>query len=145
MKRAGYLETDRQNPGKDLKGLKAAAGRIREGKSLLVFPEGTKSRRGQVKPSEERLFYLAIEAGVPIVPVSIIGSSEIVTTGSLLARPQGIKVVAEKPVLIKRYAAKNCQALMKKVRNAIIANCNAYRETAATDIAHSRPEMNLVD
>ena len=144
MKRAGYVELDRQNPGKDIKALGAAAGRIREGKSVVVFPEGTKSRRGQVKPFEEEMFCVAIESGVPIVPVSIIVSVEMMTSRSLQAVPGRIKMVIDKPVPTNNYTAENSRELMQKVRNVIIVNYDVYHETGTPDITQNRPEMNCV-
>jgi glycerol-3-phosphate O-acyltransferase len=65
MKSAGYIEIDRQNHEKAMKSMEEAAQKIREGKSVVTFPEGTRSKDGTIKPFKQGLFHLAIQAGVP--------------------------------------------------------------------------------
>src|SRR5271157_1324346 len=72
MKNAGYIEIDRHNREKAMQSLDQAALRIREGKSVMTFPEGTRSRDGEIKPFKQGIFHLAIKSGVPIIPVSIV-------------------------------------------------------------------------
>ena len=83
MRNAGYIEIDRQNHEKALKSLDEAAQKIREGKSVVTFPEGTRSRDGKIRPFKQGMFHLAIRAGVPIVPISIIGAREIMPKRTL--------------------------------------------------------------
>ena len=85
---------------------------------------------------------MAIESGVPIVPVSIIVSVEMMTSRSLQAVPGRIKMVIDKPVPTNNYTAENSRELMQKVRNVIIVNYDVYHETGTPDITQNRPEMN---
>ncbi len=87
MRNAGYIEIDRQNHEKALKSLDEAAQKIREGKSVVTFPEGTRSRDGKIRPFEQGMFHLAIQAGVPIVPISIIGAHEIMPKRTRKLKP----------------------------------------------------------
>lgn len=74
MARGGYIPVDRGDGRKALKSLDAAAELIRTGRSVLIFPEGTRSTDGQLLPFKRGGFILAAKAGVPVVPVAISGS-----------------------------------------------------------------------
>jgi 1-acyl-sn-glycerol-3-phosphate acyltransferase len=141
MKSAGYIEIDRQNHEKALQSLDLAALRIREGKSVMTFPEGTRSRNGEIKAFKPGTFYLAIQSGVPIVPISIIGSGEIMPKRSLKIRPGKIKLIIDKPISVEGYAVENRQELITKVRQVIINNYNAYRDTGKASIKDVQSEM----
>jgi 1-acyl-sn-glycerol-3-phosphate acyltransferase len=122
MKSAGYIEIDRQNHEKALKSLEEAAQKIREGKSVVTFPEGTRSRDGKIKPFKQGMFHLAIQAGVPIVPISIIGAHEIMPKRSLKVRPGQITMIIDRPVDVSGYTVETRAQLIEKVRNIIIEN-----------------------
>ena len=68
-----HIAIDRANPFKARRSLEAAARRIRDGTSVVVFPEGTRATGGEILPFKRGSFVLAIQAGVPIVPVSLVG------------------------------------------------------------------------
>lgn len=140
MRSAGYIEIDRQNHEKALLSLDQAALRIREGKSVMTFPEGTRSRDGEIKPFKQGTFYLAIQSGVPIVPISIIGSGDIMPKRSLKVKPGKIKLVIDKPIDVKGYTLENRQELVDRVRQVIIKNYDAYRDTGTASIKDVQPE-----
>lgn len=126
MRRAGYIEIDRQNREKALKSLNEAAEKIREGKSVITFPEGSRSKDGRVKPFKQGTFYLAIKAGVPIVPVSIIGSGEIMPKRSLRVRPGRVTLVIGRPIEVTGYTIETRDMLIEQVRNIIMENKDRY-------------------
>jgi 1-acyl-sn-glycerol-3-phosphate acyltransferase len=143
MKSAGYIEIDRQNHEKALQSLDLAALRIRQGKSVMTFPEGTRSRNGEIKTFKQGTFYLAIQSGVPIVPISIIGSGDIMPKRSLKIKPGRIKLVIGKPINVKNYTLENRQELINHVRQVIIENYNAYRHDGTANIKDVQPEMKM--
>ncbi|MCX5835999.1 MAG: lysophospholipid acyltransferase family protein [Deltaproteobacteria bacterium] len=126
MKKAGYIEIDRQHHERAMISLDAAARKIREGTSVMSFPEGTRSKDEKVKPFKQGMFHLAIKSGVPIVPISIIGANDIMPKRSLMIRPGKVTVVIDKPIDVKGYAIENRHDLIEKVRNVIIRNCEEY-------------------
>jgi len=77
MRNAGYIPIDRRNHDSALRSLENAAQIIRRGRSVMTFPEGTRSGDGTIQPFKQGVFHLAISAGVPVVPVTIIGSGAI--------------------------------------------------------------------
>ena len=122
MKSACYIEIDRQNREKAMKSLEEAAQKIREGKSVMTFPEGTRSKDGIIKPFKQGLFHLAIQAGVPIVPISIIGAHEIMPKRTLKVKPGRITMVIGRPVEVSGYTIETRGELIERVRGIIIRN-----------------------
>jgi len=127
MRNAGYIEMDRQNHDKAMKSLEIAAQKIREGKSVMSFPEGTRSRDGRIKAFKQGMFHLALQAGVPIVPISIIGASEIMPKRSLRVHPGKITMVIDKPIDVTPYTPESRHELIARVRGIIVKNFNAWQ------------------
>ncbi len=134
MKTAGYIEIDRNNHEKAMQSLDEAALRIREGKSVMSFPEGTRSRDGEIKAFKQGIFHLAIKSGVPITPVSIIGSGQIMPKRSLKITPGRVKMVIGKPVDVKSYNIENRSELIDQVRKVIMTNYDYWREAGTSSI-----------
>jgi 1-acyl-sn-glycerol-3-phosphate acyltransferase len=122
MRNAGYIEIDRQNHEKALKSLDEAAQKIREGKSVVTFPEGTRSRDGKIRPFKQGMFHLAIQAGVPIVPISIIGAHQIMPKRTLKVKPGRIRMVIDRPVEVNGYTLETRGELIEKIRHIIVRN-----------------------
>ena len=76
LRRSGQIPIERENARSSLRSLIAASKTVQSGMPLLVFPEGGRSADGQVKPFLGGAFYVAIKAGVPVVPMAIVGSFE---------------------------------------------------------------------
>lgn len=129
MRSAGYIEIDRQHHEKAMKSLDTAARKIREGNSLMSFPEGTRSKDGEIKPFKQGMFYLAIKSGVPIVPISIIGAREIMPKRSLQVKPGKIVMVIDRPIDVTNFSIENRQELIDMVRKVIIENCEKYKNS----------------
>jgi 1-acyl-sn-glycerol-3-phosphate acyltransferase len=127
MRRAGYIEIDRQHHEKALKSLDEAAQKIKEGKSVMTFPEGTRSKDGTIKPFKQGIFYLAIKSGVPIVPISIIGTGNIMRKRSLKINPGKITMIIGKHLDVAGYTIENRSELIDTVRNTIIRNYEHYQ------------------
>ena len=140
MRSAGYIEIDRHNREKALQSLDEAALRIRKGKSIMTFPEGTRSRDGEIKAFKQGAFHLAIKTGVPIVPVSIIGSGQIMPKRSVKIKSGQIKLVIGEPIEVKSFDIEKRQELIKKVRDTIIKNYDNVQETGNLNIKDQESE-----
>jgi 1-acyl-sn-glycerol-3-phosphate acyltransferase len=97
LKRGGHLFVDRRSP--DRAGiLKRWRALVSEGLSLIIYAEGTRSRDGQVARFKAGSFLLAIEAGLPVVPLAIIGSRKVMPKGRLQTEPGHVKLVIHEPI-----------------------------------------------
>jgi len=141
MRSAGYIEIDRSNREKAIRSIDEAALRIRSGKSVMTFPEGTRSRDGHIKAFKQGAFHLAIQSGVPIIPVTIIGSGRIMPKRSLRIKPGQIKMIIGKPIDVKNFTIDKRHELIEIVRNEIILNYNEWKDVEMPDIKSSESEV----
>jgi 1-acyl-sn-glycerol-3-phosphate acyltransferase len=121
MRRAGYLGIERNDPRKALQSMKAAAEKIREGNSVVIFPEGTRSEDGTLQTFKRGGFNLALRSTCDIVPIAISNSYRIVPKGSLKIHKGNIFLRIGSPISVKGYTRKNVGELMDRVRRAIEA------------------------
>ncbi|MBU0483844.1 MAG: 1-acyl-sn-glycerol-3-phosphate acyltransferase [Proteobacteria bacterium] len=119
MLQAGYIPIDRSHGRQAVKSLDAAARRISGGASVVVFPEGTRSPDGKLKPFKVGAMVLAIKAGVPLVPVAIIGSYEILPKGKLLPRSGRILIRVGEPISIAGYDLKQKKELAERMQEEV--------------------------
>ncbi|MFH1976667.1 MAG: lysophospholipid acyltransferase family protein [Pseudomonadota bacterium] len=117
MKRAGYICIDRSNQKSAFESLKKAAGIIRDGVSVMVFPEGTRSMDGNIGSFKKGGFVLAVESGVPIVPVIIYGTFSIMPKSRLLIKPGKVTLEVLEPVETSGFTKETKDGLMEKIRN----------------------------
>ncbi len=121
----GHLPIDRRNPVRARRSLAAAARCIRAGTSVVVFPEGTRSRDGSVQRFKRGSFALALEAGAPIVPVSLAGVKAVVPRTMTSLRPGRIQVRIAPPVPVAGRSPEGVEALAEEVRQIVIAGCTS--------------------
>jgi 1-acyl-sn-glycerol-3-phosphate acyltransferase len=119
MRGAGYISIDRTDRDAAFRSLRTAAATIRSGASIMIFPEGTRSTDGTLKPFKKGGFVTAIEAGVPIVPVAIRGTYEIMAKADLLIHPREVTLDIGTPIATDAYTIASKEALMDAVRSAI--------------------------
>ena len=97
LRRSGHLLVDRRNP--DRAGiLKRWRGLVVNGLSLIIFPEGTRSADGRVARFKAGSFMLAIEAGLPVVPLSIVGTRFVMRKGHLAVAPGDVTLAIHAPI-----------------------------------------------
>ncbi len=89
---AGFIPVERGNPEQSARAVDEAAAAIAAGHSFLVFPEGTRSRTGELLPFKKGPFIMAIKGRVPIVPVAISGARAAMAKGSAIIRPVTVRV-----------------------------------------------------
>lgn len=98
MEYGGYLPVDRSNPRRAHRTMMEAAERIRKGSSIVIFPEGTRSPDGKLQEFKTGGASLALMAQVPVVPVAILGTHEIMPKGSLRVRPRAVEIRIGDPI-----------------------------------------------
>ena len=115
-----FIPIDRSNRESAIRSLDRAARKIRSGISVLVFPEGTRSRDGTLHPFKKGGFMLALKAGVPVVPVVVLGTDAIMEKGSLRVGRADVMVRIGMPIETAGRDAKGRDRLMEEVRRAMI-------------------------
>jgi 1-acyl-sn-glycerol-3-phosphate acyltransferase len=119
LRLSGFVAINRRNREQAIRSLEKAAERIRRGESLLVYAEGTRSPDGSLLPFKKGGFVLAIQAGVPVIPLAILGSREVLPKGSLTIRPGTITVRVGDPIDPRPFRVEEKERLMARVRSAI--------------------------
>lgn len=98
MKRGGYIPLDRGDGRKALQSIDEAAAAIHQGKSVVLFPEGTRTQNGKLLPFKRGGFILARKADVPVIPVTINGSGRINPANQILLYGGNIHITLHPPI-----------------------------------------------
>jgi 1-acyl-sn-glycerol-3-phosphate acyltransferase len=116
---AGFVPLERGNPGQSWPAVDRAAEALRAGHSFVVFPEGTRSRTGELLPFKKGTLILAIKAQAPVVPVAVSGGRAAMRKGSLLIRPVTVTVEFAPAIETAGLTLDDRDALAEQVREAI--------------------------
>ncbi len=116
---AGFVPLERANPGQSFPAVDRAAEALREGASFLIFPEGTRSRTGELLPFKKGGFIMAIAAQAPIVPLAVSGGRTAMRKGSPLIWPATVTVRIERPVETTGMTIDDRDRVIATVRGAI--------------------------
>ena len=122
MTAAGYISIDREGTRDTVEAMNEAARKIYNGMSVVIFPEGSRSPDGTIQPFKKGGFSLAIKAKVPIVPMAISGSREVMPRGRLEAASGEIRIRVDPPIATENCSVKDREKLMERVREAISRN-----------------------
>ena len=121
LRRSGHIPIDRGRPREALKGFDRAAQRIKEGRPVVVFPEGSRSRTGEMLPFKSGTFYLSILSGAPVVPITIAGSRQVLEPDLLHIHAGPVRVTIHKPISTAGLNVHDAGTLSKRVREVIIS------------------------
>jgi len=117
----GQLMTDRPNARQARESMEDALRGLRGNLSILIYPEGTRSPDGKLQPLKKGGFHLAIRGRMPIVPVRIAGSHELLPKGALTVRPGRVVVELFDPIPTEGKAEEDIPELMDRVRAALLS------------------------
>lgn len=123
----GSILIDRNNPREALKGIKEGINGLKNGRSLVIFPEGTRSKDGEVLEFKAGSMKLAIKAGVKIIPISINGSTNIMKSGSFKINSGDVFVNILKPIDISEFSKEEQKSMASYVENLIREDINAQK------------------
>jgi len=128
MKARGTIPVPKDRKGAREAVREAVRSEVEAGHSILGFPEGHRTLTGQVGRFHDGLFQIAVELGVPIVPVAVTGLYEVLHKGSLLIRPGNeITVYVEEPIATDGLTMEDVPTLRDRVRDTISARVEARR------------------
>lgn len=121
-KACGHIAIDREDRASAIESLETAARQIHDRDvTIVMFPEGTRSRTGELRPFKKGAFVLAIQARVPVVPVGISGSRRVLAKGSYLVRPGTIRVRVGEPIEVRGLSHADRDRLTERARDAVAA------------------------
>ncbi len=112
----GHIFIDRSNRKAALASIKSAQSRITNGTSVVFFPEGTRSRDGELLKFKKGAFRFALELGLPILPVTIVGTRKILPSDSLDLLPGKVRLIIDEPIPVDGLETTDIARLMEQVR-----------------------------
>jgi 1-acyl-sn-glycerol-3-phosphate acyltransferase len=119
MRAGRFIFIDRQNAASARRSIEEAARRIKSGQSVVIFPEGTRTRDGRLNAFKKGGFHLALDSGAEIVPVAIQGSRALMPRGSALMRAGTVRIEIGEPIATAGLRLSDREALATRVRDKI--------------------------
>lgn len=116
----GFISVDRSNRERSIRSLEIAGARIRNGISVAVFPEGTRSADGSILPFKKGPFVVALQAGVPIIPVALEGSLHVNPKRAWYVCPNTVRILLGPPIETAGLTDAQRDDLIKRVRTEVI-------------------------
>jgi len=125
MRAAGYIPVERNNRKQSYQAFLNTLEAIKEGSSVVIFPEGTRSEDGNIGIFKKGSQLLAQRAKVPMVPVAIIGTRDIIRKGSMLFHPGTVRIIISPCIALEEKDAKKGDEILQEIRNMICKNFKA--------------------
>jgi 1-acyl-sn-glycerol-3-phosphate acyltransferase len=119
MRMGSLVPVDRGNRDAGIEAVRAAKEVVGQGLNMIIYVEGKRSFDGKLLPFKKGPFYLAMECGVPVVPVTMVGTHEAMPKGRFAIKPGLVKVIFHPPIEPKDFGGREC--LMEKVRVALVS------------------------
>jgi len=119
LQRTGHVLVDRSRAGAGT--VKKMARLVAKGHSLIVFPEGTRSTDGAVAPFKGGSFVIALDAGLPIVPISIVGSRHVMFRGEVIVHPGAVSLIVHDPIETAGVGRAAAREVAESVRDVVAA------------------------
>lgn len=121
----GHVFIDRSNHERALASLEQAKARVVNGTSIMFFPEGTRSRAGEMLPFKKGAFRMAQDLKTPLLPLTLDGSREILPPDTARLAPGEVRIILHPPIAVEGNGEEELQTLMKKSRAAIAAGLDS--------------------
>lgn len=116
---SGHIYVDNSTPSRTRQTMETAEKQLSGGMSVVVFPEGARCRDGKMHPFRRGAFMLAVEFGLPVVPITIDGAYKVMPRGTILPRPGVIKLTIHKPIYAPEGGKHDLPTLMSESYAAI--------------------------
>jgi 1-acyl-sn-glycerol-3-phosphate acyltransferase len=145
MRRSGYISIDQENAREGARSIIAAAKLIQEGVNAIAFPEGTRSRNGELGDYYGGAFVLALRTGVPLVPVTLEGSYRVIMPKTLQVNPGVIiRIKIDTPVDVTGYGRSEKRRLMDDVFQITSRNLEELRKRRRVDEEREDPVFRWI-
>ena len=117
--RLGHIFIDRSNHAAAIATLEEAKTKIVNGTSVMFFPEGTRSRNGKLKQFKKGAFRMAVDLGLPILPLTVTGTRDVLPAGTSDLMPGSARMIIHPPIPVEGLMAADCSRLSDQVREVI--------------------------
>ncbi len=124
---AGFVPVDRGDRARSVTTVEAALNLLKAGRSLVVFPEETRTRTGELLPFKSGAALLALRSGFPLLPVGIAGTRRVLPPGTLMVAPGRVRLSIGEPITVAGRSARDRDEVTRQARHAIVG----LREEAA--------------
>ena len=142
LARAGHIPVPREDPRASVRTMTLAAQIIRErGISMLVFPEGGRSRHGELRPFKEGAAYIGIKAGATVIPVALIGTREVLPFGSGRLRPGEVTVKVGYPIDTGKLTLRDRSNVTEEIRAQIVSMLGLAAGMTAAETSPGSPRL----
>jgi 1-acyl-sn-glycerol-3-phosphate acyltransferase len=121
LRRSGHVAVYRDRPGEARKSLDEAVRKIRDGYPVVVFPEGGRSRTGEILPFKAGAFHLAVRSGVPIMPVTLNGTMAVLKPDTVHIRPGRVEMIVHPSIPTAGLTSEDVRQLAERVRNQVLS------------------------
>lgn len=121
----GHVFIDRSNRGRAIASLERAKERIVNGTSIIFFPEGTRSRAGEMLPFKKGAFRMAQDLRMPILPLTLSGTREILPPDTARLAPGNARIIIHPPIAVEGDSEEELASLMERSRAAIASGLEA--------------------
>ncbi len=140
MKASGVIFIDRKNRDKAIEAMKPAIDALKNGTSIIIFPEGTRSKDYKLGKFKKGAFHLAMQAGVPVVPIIIRNAHDVMAKGSGLIKAAAIEVMVQEPVPTTDWTKENMTAKIEKIRNLYVKELGQDDDPSAPLLLNGTPK-----
>ncbi len=140
MQAAGVIFIDRKNREKAIEAMKPAVDALKGGTSIVIFPEGTRSYTYELGPFKKGAFHLAMQAGVPIIPMILKNAHDALPRGKALIKPSMVEVCILPPIPTKGWKKKDLNKHIEGVRNLFLKELNQTKEETTSQVGMAKSD-----
>jgi 1-acyl-sn-glycerol-3-phosphate acyltransferase len=119
LKRSGQVCVDQQNPARSVGQIKSVVRTLKNGMPLVIFPEGGRTANGRIQPFLDGAFFMAIKAGVDIVPIALVGTYELLPMDTFHIKSRQVEMRVGDPISTQGLTLRNLESLSAKVQKEI--------------------------
>jgi 1-acyl-sn-glycerol-3-phosphate acyltransferase len=128
LKRSGQVCVDQQNPARSVGQIKSVVRTLKNGMPLVIFPEGGRTSDGRIQPFLAGAFFMAIKAGVDIVPIALVGTYELLPMDTFHIKSRPLEMRVGNPISTSGLTLRNLEALSARVQKEIEALYQGARQ-----------------
>jgi 1-acyl-sn-glycerol-3-phosphate acyltransferase len=128
---SGYIPVVRGNRKKSYQAFVATIEKLKAGNSIVIFPEGTRSEDGTIGPFKKGGLLLSVRSGAPLVPVTLLGTGNIIKKGSGIIRPGRIQIIISPPIPSQTVVEEKEEKVLNTLRDIICKNYESHQTLQA--------------